>query len=66
MDLIGDANAASAIACITRSSHPAQKSEDAAVVRIWLGVFPVHHERAIIEHPRKLDAPTPDKRKLDS
>ena len=26
----------------------------------------LHHERAIIEHPRKLDAPTPDKRKLDS
>jgi hypothetical protein len=26
----------------------------------------LHHEWAIIEHPRKLDAPTPDKRKLDS
>jgi hypothetical protein len=26
----------------------------------------LHHERAIIEHPRKLDVPTPDKRKLDS
>ena len=66
MDLIGDAKAASAIACITRSSHLHKKSEDAAVVRIWLGVFPVHHERAIIEHPRKLDAPTLDKRKLNS
>jgi hypothetical protein len=31
MDLIGDAKAASAIARITRSSHPAQKSEDAAL-----------------------------------
>ena len=28
-------------ACITRSSRPAQ-NQAAAVVRIWLGVFPVH------------------------
>ena len=60
MDLIGDAKAASAIACIIALATLHKN------LKMRRSVFPVHHERAIIEHPRKLDAPTPDKRKLDS
>ena len=62
MDLIGDAKAASAIACIIALAtlHKNLKMQRDRVAAN------LHHERAIIEHPRKLDAPTPDKRKLDS